>query len=110
MECTVGAEVVGPADGLKVIVSIVQRFLSMVCVRCQVGLKVGHVVCEELVGTAVGEEHIQKKLRCTVGATVVGPADGLKVIVSLYEQFASTVCVRCQVGSKANSGVCEEVF
>ena len=47
MECTVGAEVVGPADGLKVIVSLVQRFASILCVRCQVGSKVGGVVCEE---------------------------------------------------------------
>ena len=41
--CTVGAEVVGPADGLKVIVSLVQRFAARVCVRCQVGSKVGYV-------------------------------------------------------------------
>jgi hypothetical protein len=54
-----------------------------VCVKCQVGSKVGYVVCEELVGSAVGEEHIQKKLGCTVGATVVGQADGSDVILSL---------------------------
>ncbi len=53
------------------------------CVKCQVGSKVGYVVCEELVGSAVGEEHIQKKLGCTVGATVVGQADASDVIVSL---------------------------
>ena len=43
----------------------------------------GYVVCEELVGSAVGEELIKKKLGCTVGAEVVGPADGLKLIASL---------------------------
>ena len=53
------------------------------CVRCQVVSKVGYVVYEELVGSALGEEHINKKLGCTVGAEVVGPADGLKVIVLL---------------------------
>ena len=54
------------------------------CVRCQVGSKVGYVVCEERVGSAVGEELIKKNnFGCTVGAEVVGPADGLKVIVSL---------------------------
>jgi hypothetical protein len=62
VECKVGAEVVGPADSLKVIVSLVQRFASRVCVRCQVGTKVGYAVCEELVGSAVGEEHIKKNL------------------------------------------------
>ena len=59
MECAVGAEVVGPADGLKVIVSLVHRFASKVCVKCQVGSKVGYVVCEELVGSAVGEEDVK---------------------------------------------------
>ena len=49
MECTVGAEVVGTADGLKVIVSLVQRFASRMCVKCQVGSKVGYVVCQECV-------------------------------------------------------------
>ncbi len=49
MECTVDAEVVRPADGLKVIVSLVQRFASRMCVKCHVGSKVGYVVCEELV-------------------------------------------------------------
>ncbi len=29
------------------------------CVRCQVGSKVGYVVCEERVGSAVGEELIK---------------------------------------------------
>ena len=73
MECTVGAEVVGQA----------QRFVPRVCVTCQVGSKVGYVVIEELVGSAVGEEHMNKKRGCTVVAEVVGPADGLKVIASL---------------------------
>ena len=41
------------------------------CVRSQVVSKVGYVVCEELVGSAVGEEDINKKLECTVGAEVV---------------------------------------
>ena len=62
MECTVGAQVFGPADGLKVIVSLVQRFASRVCVKCQVGSKVGYVVCEELVGSAVCEELIKKTI------------------------------------------------
>ena len=53
------------------------------CLRCQVGSKVGYVVCEELVGSAVGEEHMNNKLGCTVGTEVVGRADGLKVIASL---------------------------
>jgi hypothetical protein len=60
--CTVCAEVVGPADGLKVIVSLVCRFPSRVCVRFQVGSKVGYVVCEERVGSAVGEELIKTNL------------------------------------------------
>ena len=107
--CTVGAEVVGPPDGLKVIVSLAQRFASRECVKCQVGSKVGYVVCEELVGSAVGEEDINKKLGCTVGAEVVGPADGLKVIVSLVQRFASRVCFRCQVGSNNGSVVCEKL-
>jgi tRNA G26 N,N-dimethylase Trm1 len=95
---------------LKVIVSLVQRFASRVCVRCQVGSKNGYVVCEELVGSAVCEEFIKKKyFGCTVGAEVVAPADGSKVIVSLVQRFASRVCLRCQVGSKASSGVCEEL-
>ena len=42
------------------------------CIRCQVVSKVDYVVCEEFVGSAVGEEHIKKKLGCTVGAKVVG--------------------------------------
>ena len=83
MECTVGAEVVGQPDGSDVIISLVERFASIVCLRCQVGSKVGYVVCEELVGSAVGEELIKKKRGCTVGAEVVGPADGLKLIASL---------------------------
>ena len=29
------------------------------CVKCQVGSKVGYVVCEELVGSVVGEERIK---------------------------------------------------
>ena len=62
MECAVGAEVVGPADGLKLIVSLVQRFASRVCVKCQVGSKVGYVVCEQLVGSAVGEDFIETNL------------------------------------------------
>ena len=53
---------------------------------------------------------LKNNFECTVGAKVVETADGLKVIVSLVQRFASTVCVRCQVGSKASSGVCEEVF
>ena len=60
--CTVGAEVAGPADGLKVIVSLVQHFSSRVCVKCQVGSKVGYVVCEERVGFALGEELIKTNL------------------------------------------------
>ena len=72
MEVAVGAEVVGPADGIKVIVSLVQRFASRVCVKCQVGSKVDYVVCQEFVGSSVGEEHIKNKLGCTVGAKVVG--------------------------------------
>ena len=47
---------------MKVIVSLVQRFASRVCIRCQVGSKVGYVVCEELVGSAVGEELIKTNL------------------------------------------------
>ena len=62
MECTVGAELFGSADGSKVIVSLVQRFASRVCVKCQVGSKVGYVVCEELVGSAGGEELIKTNL------------------------------------------------
>ena len=81
--CTVGVEVVGPADGLQVIVFLVQRFASRVCVKCQVGPKIGYVVCEDCVGSAIGEEFIKKNFGCTVGAEVVGPADGLKVIASL---------------------------
>ena len=56
MECTVGAEFVGPADGLKVIASLVQRFASKVCLKCQVGSKASSGVCEELVESAVCEE------------------------------------------------------
>ena len=52
----------------------------------------------------------KKKIGCTVGATVVGQADGLNVITSLVQRFASRGCVRCQVGSKASSGVCEKAF
>ena len=75
------------------------------CVRS----KVGYVVCEELVGSAVCKEFITKNnFGCTVGAEVVGPADGSKVIVSLVQRFASRVCVRCQVGSKVGYVVCEE--
>jgi hypothetical protein len=33
-----------------------------VCVRCQVGSKVGYVVCEQLVGSAVGEILIKTNL------------------------------------------------
>ena len=49
-------------------------------------------------------------MECAVGAEVVGPADGLKVIVSLVQRFASRMCVRCQVGSKKSSGVCDKAF
>ena len=61
MECTVGAQVFGPADGLKVIVLLVQRFASRVCLRCQVGSKASSGVCEKLVGSAVCEELIKKQ-------------------------------------------------
>ena len=44
--------------------------------------------------------------RCCRGYST---SDGCDVMVSLDEQFASTVCVRCQVGSKASSVVCEEL-
>jgi hypothetical protein len=33
-----------------------------VCLKCQVGSKVGYVVCEELVGSAVCEELIKKTI------------------------------------------------
>jgi hypothetical protein len=56
--CTVGAEVVAPIKGSKVILSLVQRFVSRVCVRCQVGSKVDSLVCEELVRSTVGEKNI----------------------------------------------------
>ena len=72
--------------------------------RCQVGSKASSGVCEELVGSAVCEELIKKKyFGWTVGAEVVRPADGLQVIVSLVQRFASRVCVRRQVGAKASS-------
>ena len=74
--CTVGAEVVGPANGSEVIVSLVQRFASKMCVKCQVGSKNGYVVCEELVGSAVCEEHLLKN---NLDAEV-GPADGCHCI------------------------------
>ena len=32
------------------------------CVRCQVGSKNGNVVCDELVGSAVGAELLKKNL------------------------------------------------
>jgi hypothetical protein len=80
-----------------------------VCVRCQVGFKNGYVVCEELVGSAVGEELLKKNFGSTVGAEVVGAANGLKVIVSLVQRFASRVCVKCQVGSKVGYVVCEKL-
>ena len=47
---------------MKVIVSLVQRFASRVCVGCQVGSKNGYVVCEERGGSAVGEELIETNL------------------------------------------------
>ena len=62
-------------------------------VRCQIWSKDGYVVCEELVGSAVCEE-LKNNFGCTVGAEVVGPADVVKVIVSLVQRFVSIVCVR----------------
>jgi molybdopterin-binding protein len=51
------------------------------CIRCQVGSKVGILVCEEVVGSSVGEEDIHSKVKCTVGAEVFAPADASDVIV-----------------------------
>ena len=100
MECTVGAEVVAPADGLKVIVSLVQRFVPRVCVICQVGSKVGYVVCEELVGSAVNEELINKELGCTVGAEVVGPANALKTLHHLLSGLLQQCVLDVRLGQK----------
>ena len=70
------------------------------CVTCQVGSKVGYVVCEELVGSAVGEEHLNKILECTVGAEVVGPANGLKTLHHLLSGLLQQCVLDVRLGQK----------
>ena len=61
--------------------------------RCQIWSKDGYVVCEELVGSAV-KNLLKNNFGCTVGAEVVGPANGLEVIVSLFSVLLQKVYVK----------------